>query len=232
MSSEAKIAANQANSACSTGPVTEAGKQVVAANAVKHGLTGKAHAVLPNERAEYENLLEQFLAHYRPVGPEERRLVVSVAENTVRIRRAHAMEAALFEQSILDVGDGVDAVSAQAQAFVDSTKGIQRIALYANRIQRTLDKDSAKLDALQSARKAAYAKAQEEAVLLAKLARAKGNAFDPASHFPSGADFGGFVFSEKELAQVILRANRLEEARARFAPAPDAALASLEALVG
>ena len=218
MSTPAQIAAAKSNSQLSTGPVTDAGKQVVAGNSTKHGLSGKGHAVLPGERAAFEKYLEEFLSHYAPVGPEERRLVIGVAENSWRARRAHAMEAALFEQAILEKEDGIDPTSAQAQAWIDATKGLQRIALYAARIQRTIDRDSARLDALQSARKAAYAKAQEEAILLSKLAYAKGHTFDPASHFPPDGDFGGFVYSDHDLAQVITRINRLEEARARFAP--------------
>jgi hypothetical protein len=236
MSSEAKIAANQAAAKLSTGPVTEAGKQTVSGNALKHGLTSAGkHAILPGERAEYEKLLQDFLAHYRPAGPEENRLVVNIAENTIRVRRAHAMEAALFEQAILEKEDSVDAFSAQAQAWNDASKGIQRIALYAHRIERAITKDSAKLDALQSARKVAHAKAQEEAILLMKLARAKGNAFDPASHFPPDCDFGGFVYSAGELACIVERDARLEEARARFAPTPKSAeltMRQLEALIG
>ena len=236
MSSEAKIAANKANSLSSTGPVTEAGKEAVSGNAVKHGLSSAGkHAILPGERAEYEKLLAEFLAHYRPIGPEENRLVVNISENTIRSRRAHAMEAALFEQAILEKEDGVDPASAQARAWIDSNKGLQRIALYAHRIERAITKDSAKLEALQSARKTAYAKAQEEAILLSKLARSQNRSFDPATHFPSGGDFGGFVYSDHELEQVITRARRLEEARARFAPQPrtaDLTMRDLEALIG
>jgi hypothetical protein len=236
MSSEAKIAANQSNSKSSTGAVTEAGKQIVSGNSVKHGLSASGkHAILPSERAQFEAFLDEYLAHFRPVGPEERDLVISLAQNTWRIRRAHEMEAALFEQAIREKEDGIDPATAQAQAWNDASKGIQRISLYASRIQRTIDKAGAKLDALQSARKAAFAKAQEEAILLAKLARAKGNSFDPASHLPPDGDFGGFAFSDHDLAQAILRKSRLEEARARFAPAPPApelTMRDLEALIG
>ena len=150
------------------------------------------------------------------LSAEETRLIVNIAENTVRVRRAHSMEAALFEQAIIEKEDAVDPFTAQAQAWNDSTKGIQRIALYAHRIERSITKDSAKLDALQSARKAAYAKAQEEAILLAKLARAKGNTFDPGSHFPPDGDFGGFVYSLPDVARLIGRAAALEEAKSRF----------------
>lgn len=236
MSSEAKIAANQANSAHSTGPVTEAGKQIVAGNSVKHGLAGsEKHAVLPGERAEFEKFLAEYLAHFRPVGPDERDCVISLAQNTWRGRRAHEMEAALFEKALLEKQENVDAATAQAESWTDASKGIQRISAYAARIERAIEKTRAKLDALQSARKAAYAKAEEEAILLSKLARSKGWSFDPATHFPANGDFGGFAYSDHELAQVITRANRLEEARVRFAPAPaapDLTMRDLEALIG
>ena len=102
MSTQAQTQANQANALSSTGPVTEAGKQTVSANSVKHGLSSKTHTILPTERAEYEKLLAEYLAHYKPVGPEENRLLSNVAANAVRIRRAQAMEGALFEQSIAE----------------------------------------------------------------------------------------------------------------------------------
>jgi hypothetical protein len=235
MSSEAKIAANQGSSSKSTGPVTEAGKETVSGNAVKHGLSSAKHVILSSERAEFDKFLEDFLAHHKPVGPEENRLAVSVAENAWRVRRAHRMEAALFEQALLEKEENVDADTAQARAWVDGSKGLQRIALYAARIQRAIDKDSARLEALQSARKAAHAKAQEEAILLCKLNYVTGHKFDPASHFPPDGDFGGFAFSDHDLAQVITRANRLEQARAHFAPrpaAPDLTMRDLEALIG
>ena len=233
MSSEAKTAANRANSVSSTGPLTEAGKETVSANSVKHGLSSAKHTILPSERAEYEKLLAEYVAHYKPVGPEEDRLISNLSANAVRIRRAHAMEAALFEQAIAEKEDAADPIL--AQAWNDSSKGIQRIGVYAHRIQLTINNDAARLDALQSARKAAFAKAQEEAILLAKLARAKGWDFKPADHFPPDGDFGGFAYSDHDLAQVITRANRLEEARARFAPAqktPELTMRDLEALIG
>ena len=236
MSSESRTASNRETPSRSTGPVTEAGKQTVAGNAVTHGLAGSSkHAVLPGERAEFETFLAEYLAHFRPVGPEERDIVTALAENNWRARRANSMEAALFEQALLEKEESTDAATAQAKAWIDASKGLQRIALYAARIERAITKDRARLDALQSARKAAYAKAQEEAILLAKLARAKGSSFQPADHFPPTGDFGGFVYSDHDLAQVITRMNLLEEARARFAPAPpprDLTMRDIEALIG
>jgi hypothetical protein len=69
---------------------------------------------------------------------------------------------------------------------------------------------------MQSERKAAYAKAEQEAILLTQLAHAKGKTAEAASHFPPERDFGGFVYSLPEVARLIGRAAALEEAKSRF----------------
>jgi hypothetical protein len=140
------------------------------------------------------------------------------------------MESALFEQVVLEkLEEEKDAhpSSAQAQAWVDATKGLQRLALYAIRIQRAIDKDSAELKSLQAQRKAAFAQAQEEAILLTRLAQAKGQTFDPVPHFPAGQNHGGFVYSSAEIARIMLHTRRLEEARQLLNPNPIAALEAL-----
>jgi hypothetical protein len=215
MSSEAKLAANR-----STGPITEAGKQIVAGNAVKHGLAGSsAHAVLPGEETAFEKHLEGYRKTYMPVGAPEESLVRVLAENYWRLSRAHSMEDALFEQVILgEEFEGMHPIAAQAKAWSDPEKGLQRIALYAARIQRAIDKATAELKSMQAERKAAFAKAQEEAILLTRLAASKGQTFDPAPHFPLDANLGGFVYSAPEIARLIARAQQLEEAKLRFLP--------------
>ena len=55
---------NRANSAHSTGPRTEAGKQRSSLNALRHGLTART-AVLPTEDPEaYQRHIQQFLDEY------------------------------------------------------------------------------------------------------------------------------------------------------------------------
>lgn len=233
---------NETPKSRATGPVTPEGKETVSKNSVKHGLTGSGkHGILPEEREEFEQFKEEYLDHIKPVGPEEHRLAVSVAENAFRVRRAHRMETSLFAKAIREAEPGADPALIQAQVWIDPPKGLQKIALYAARIQRTIDRDSKRLAELQTARKAAYAKAREEAILLCKLNYATGHKFKPADHFPPDGDFGGFVFSDSEMAQLIARANRFEEARARFGQKPErresakseaAALRALDALIG
>lgn len=219
MTSPAQIAANQSNAKLSTGPTTATGKETVAGNAVKHGLAGKGHAVLPGEHEAFAQHCEGYIKAWVPIGAPERDLVTNLAENYWRLKRAHAMENALFIQVMLEQSGDQDPASAQAQAWADASKGLQRIALYAGRIQRAIEKDRAELKAMQAARNAAYGKAQEEAILLTQLAQAKGQSFDPAEHFSAAESLVGFVYSAQEIARVITRASRLEEARMRFLPA-------------
>ena len=218
MSTAAQQAANRANSQLSTGPVTEAGKQTSAANAVTHGLCGKSHAALPGEKEAIEQHCEGYREAYAPVGIPEHDLVRNIAEHQWRLRRAHAMETALLTQVMLEQEPGVDPDAAQAQAWIDPVKGLQRIALYAGRIQRAIEKNIAELKAMQAERKAAYALAREEAVLLTQLAHAKGQTYDPAPDFSPAESTGGFVYSIAEVARILSRAARLEEARACFIP--------------
>jgi hypothetical protein len=219
MTSPTQIAANQANAKLSSGPVTDAGKQTVSANAVKHGLAGKVHAALPGEEAAFEQHCEGYRQAYTPVGIPEHELVRNIAENYWRLKRAHAMERALFIQIELEQAAELPPASAHAEAWVDPNKGLQRVALYAARIQRAIEKNTAELKLMQAERKALYAIAQEEAILLTQLAQTKGQTLDPAQDFPSCESRGGFVYSASEIARLISRARRLEEARNRFAPA-------------
>ena len=218
----AQLDANRTNAQRSTGPVSDAGKHSVSRNAVKHGLTGATHAALPGEESALEQHCRGFRKSYAPVGIVEESLVRAIAENYWRLRRAHAMEHALFERAMLE--DPAESAAALADAWIDPAKGMQRVALYAARIQRAIDKATADLKALQSDRKAACQNARDEAILLTKLASAKGNAFDPALHFGPPETCGGFVYSSDEIMRAIIRADKLEEARACFAPREDDAI--------
>jgi hypothetical protein len=128
------------------------------------------------------------------------------------------METALFEQAALEQSADTAAPSAHAQAWVDAATGLQRVALYAGRIQRAIEKSTAALQAMQAERKAAHARACEEAIILTQLAAIKGETFDPAQHFPDTGSYGGFVYSAPAIASAISRAKRLAEARMRFMP--------------
>jgi hypothetical protein len=219
MTSPAQLTANRANAQLSTGPVTEAGKHTVSQNSLKHGLSGNTHAALPGEQDRFAQYTHELLEAFAPAGTREHELVHDIAADRWRLKRARSMENALFEQVMATAEAGPNPATAQVLAWADPATGLQRVALYLGRIQRALDRNTDALEALQSHRKAAYAQAQAEAILLAKQAYAHGKSYDPAPDFTGAEDLGGFAYSSPEIARVISRANRLEEARARFAPA-------------
>jgi hypothetical protein len=217
MSTPAQIAANQENAKLSTGPTSGAGKQIASQNSVKHHLTGKGNPALPGEEDAVAEHVEGYIQAYAPVGVPEHDLVVNIAENHWRLQRAHALENALFTKIMMEQSD--NPVSAIADAWLDATKGLKSVALYAARIQRAVEKSTSELKSLQAERKATYAKAEAEAILLTQLAHAKGQTIDAAKDFPSPELCGGFVYSLPEIARLVGRAARLEEAKARFAAA-------------
>jgi len=70
MATEKQIAANRRNALKSTGPKTEAGRQIVSRNAITHGLSAaKAQAiVLPEEADEYRRLGEAVFGQWNLEG--------------------------------------------------------------------------------------------------------------------------------------------------------------------
>ena len=78
----------------------------------------------------------------------------------------------------------MEAIS-QAQTWLKEGKNIQLLALYAQRIQRSIERNMAELRTLRAERKAAREQALEEAVLFSQLAKSKGETYDAAADFPS-----------------------------------------------
>jgi hypothetical protein len=219
MSTPAQAAASIANSKLSTGPISDAGKQTVSSNALNHGLASPkpAHVALPGEEELLAAHIESYRKSYAPANQPEEDLVRTLAESYWRLARAHKLESALFSQ-ILQQDDykDLDSTVAKAMAWNDKATGLQRIALYAQRIQRTAEKTAAALKSIQQERKTAYNQAKEEAMYLTQLSQADANSFDPALHFGAPNLHGGFVYSPDEIKLALLRVARLEEARTRF----------------
>jgi hypothetical protein len=211
MSTPAQIAANQANCKFSTGATSDAGKQTVSKNSLKHGLSSPnpVHVILPGEEDPFAAHLEGYIQAYVPVGVPEQDLVRSLASNNWRLQRCHSLERGLFCHLQKEVAEG-------AETAAETLKELNRTAGYAHKIERAIEKTRNELKSLQSERKAAYSQAQEEAILLTQLAHAKGQQADQAKEFPSPELCGGFVYSLPEIARLIARAARLEEAKARF----------------
>ena len=206
MSTPAQIAANQANSKFSTGPTSEIGRQTVSANSVKHAFCSKLHKLLPGEEDPFAEYLQEYIKVYAPLGAPEEDLVRSSGGQQLAFRKITALERTLLTRL----------ETVEPEAFEDTLKELRRTSTYGHRTQRTIEKTRAALKELQSGRKSAYDKAQQEAILLTQLAHLKGEPPDQAKEFPSPELCGGFVYSLPEIARLIGRAARLEEAKARF----------------
>jgi hypothetical protein len=97
MTSYRQIEANRRNALKSTGPRTEAGKEVSRRNAVRHGLTAETVIGVLEDAEDYKVFEAAITADYDAQSAVERELVLRLASILWRLRRATKMETGLFE---------------------------------------------------------------------------------------------------------------------------------------
>jgi hypothetical protein len=97
MTSYRQIDANRRNALRSTGPKTEAGKQVSRRNAIRHGLTAETVIAALEDAEDYTAFEAAITADYDAQSAVERELVLRLASVLWRLRRATMMETGLFE---------------------------------------------------------------------------------------------------------------------------------------
>ena len=89
--SERRIQANRKNALRSTGPKTARGKQIVALNAIKHGILAREVVITAGDGEEnleeFHDLVEQLGISYEPVGVVEEILVQNIATSLWRKAR-------------------------------------------------------------------------------------------------------------------------------------------------
>jgi len=105
MSSNAQIAANQANAQLSTGPTSDTGKSKSSLNALKTGLTGRTVLLPGDDAALYEAHIAGFLKHHEPAADEERNLVQSLADTDWRLLRIPALEMGIYAVGRLELAE-------------------------------------------------------------------------------------------------------------------------------
>jgi hypothetical protein len=80
MASQAQITANYQNAKRSTGPVTDAGKDISSRNSLRHGLTARKILLSVEDKVEFDEIRADFLAAFAPKTRYEQLLL----EDTVR----------------------------------------------------------------------------------------------------------------------------------------------------
>lgn len=89
----AVIEANRANAQRSTGPKTDAGKEVVKNNALKHGLLTKTLAFENEEAAaEFQSLCGELESDLKPEGALEKMLAEDIAVSWWKLRTVHGLQ--------------------------------------------------------------------------------------------------------------------------------------------
>jgi hypothetical protein len=89
--------ANRRNALKSTGPRTEAGKEVSRCNAVRHGLTAETVIGSLEDVEDYKAFEAAITADYDAQSVVERELVLRLASVLWRLRRATTTETGLFK---------------------------------------------------------------------------------------------------------------------------------------
>ena len=102
MTSDAQLAANQANAAFSTGPRTEPGKFRSSRNALTFGLFTLNDFVRENETEDYTKICTSLWTELTPEGTVEEFLTSELMSATWRLRRCRMVEEDLAEITILD----------------------------------------------------------------------------------------------------------------------------------
>jgi hypothetical protein len=97
MTSFRQIKANRRNSAKSTGPQTEEGKQRSRCNAIRHRLTPETVIGALEDAEDYKAFEAAVTADYDAQSAVERELVLRLASLLWRLRRATTIETGLFE---------------------------------------------------------------------------------------------------------------------------------------
>ena len=122
MSSIWKRVANKRNAAHSTGPRTEAGKQISSGNSFKHGLTSSSILLIGEDAEEFEQFRRDLFAHWAPANGIERGLCEQIAENHWRALRSRNIETEFFNELLkqhLDADPSITPQRALARIFID-----------------------------------------------------------------------------------------------------------------
>jgi hypothetical protein len=178
---------NRANAQHSTGPKTEAGKQRISMNALKHGMTATSVVVPLQSLDAYRLHVERYMDKCQPEGPIETDLVQSLADTAWRQNR------------INDIEENLMFLPLDAQA-----KSIAAMSMHSQRLERQYDRTEKHLRELQELRRAQETEQLDQVLNIIEMHESKGESFNPSDH--------GFVFSEPEIASA-----RRQRARTRLA---------------
>jgi hypothetical protein len=203
--SDAKLAANRANSKLSTGAKTQATKDKSKMNAQTHGLCSQA-ALLPSEDPiVYQAFIESIFAQWSPATDQENRLTEVIGTTEWRLRRIPGLEAGIYAVGLLENNnlflDEPDSIkrdrNVQSKLYLLYEKQLKNLSLQERRLRSQHKADVTELkqlqqDRIEKAKQAEQAIKEEREAIVQRANKISANCyklnkpFIPADH---GFDF-------------------------------------------
>jgi hypothetical protein len=146
-----QIEANRLNAQKSTGPRTPQGKAVSSQNALKSGLDAESQFVTGEDRADFAQLQDEYIARFQPLTPEERFQVDTLLRSEWILRRLFRAEAQLWEYHAIraDRSEGVPL----GEALVAGNEVFRRLQRRITLAERSYKDAFAELERLQRTRR-------------------------------------------------------------------------------
>jgi hypothetical protein len=151
-----QIEANRHNAQESTGPRSESGKTISAANALKSGIYSTREVLPDEDPAELEALSREYHDHFKPATPDERDLVDDLVSYTWFKRRFRRIEVVMLAVDAATVFRE-STVSITSQVYDRNSSHLARLQTRINAAHRNYRQSLADLTARQEARRAAEA---------------------------------------------------------------------------
>jgi hypothetical protein len=150
MATAAQITANQQNAMRSTGPLTEAGKQISSRNSLSHGLTAKKLLLAVEDQAEFDELHENLLEAFVPKTKYENFLFEDMVRAYWFWSRAQAAHAAFLDTIVrqeLKIEPRLTPKHALARVFTEEkyAKRLRLLMRYETAAERTYRKSEQQL---------------------------------------------------------------------------------------
>jgi hypothetical protein len=184
----------------STGSRTEAGKAISSQNARKHDLCSRTLRLLPEERAEYNDMRDRYARDLQPVDDVEQTLVDEICFNYWRLQQARAAELTIIDRH----PTALPIISLYIRYRTGYERGFYKALDKLHQAQRLRSQEAAR----QSAAGAPLAAAPLAAAPLAAVCSAKSS--QPAAT-PQPAVRSATLLSAEEVAEAALNLeDRLE----------------------
>ena len=213
MSTNAQITANQQNAKLSTGPTTEAGKQISSQNATRHGFTGLSLIVTPDEKEAYETHVAAYLEYHQPASHPHKQMVQQYLDllwslHQIFVQQSNTMSLmnAVATQLTAAAGDP----QATAAAIAPIARTLNTLNLYETRRRRALKTVKEELDAYEQAQTEAAKALEKQQVEIQEREHVDAQPIALASA-PIDAPVTaiGFVYSDEEIQAIVADAQTL-----------------------